>query len=58
VFGFIISLVIEILQLLFVEGRCMDVDDLILNTLGVVIGWSIFKAIKFLVKKNEKNITG
>ncbi len=38
------SLVIEITQLLFFE-RASDVDDLILNTLGVAIGAAIYFAV-------------
>lgn len=52
ILGFTTSLTIEILQFLFAEGRRMDVDDLILNTLGVAIGWGIFKTIKSLIRKN------
>lgn len=50
--GFGTSLIIEILQLPL--DRVSDVDDLILNTLGYVIGYSIYllvKRIKRLVKK-------
>ena len=44
------SLFIEIAQLLFFD-RCSDVDDLILNTTGVVIGALIYFGIKKLRKK-------
>lgn len=47
--GFATSFSIEILQFLFADGRCMDVDDLILNTLGVAIGWCIIKTVKLLI---------
>lgn len=56
ILGFTTSLAIEILQFLFVEGRRMDVDDLILNTLGVAIGWCIFKIIKFFIVRNQESI--
>lgn len=49
--GFGISLVIEITQLFFVEGRCMDVDDLILNTMGAAAGWVLYYVIKCLNRK-------
>lgn len=39
--GFLISLTIEILQLPFYT-RCSDVNDLILNTLGVMTGYGIY----------------
>ena len=46
------SLFIEITQLPFFD-RCSDVDDLILNTTGILIGALIYFAIKLL--KNCKN---
>ena len=48
--GAMISLVIEILQLPF-EGRASDVDDLILNTLGCVIGYGIYALVRKLKRK-------
>lgn len=46
--GFLISLSIEITQLFL--DRVTDVDDLILNTLGVIIGLLVYKCVK---KKNN-----
>ena len=46
--GFLISLSIEITQLFL--DRVTDVDDLILNTLGVIIGVLVYKCVK--KKKN------
>lgn len=43
--GFLISLTIEIIQLPFAV-RCSDVDDLILNTLGCVIGYGILSLVR------------
>ena len=43
--GFFISLCIEITQLPF-SVRATDIDDLILNTLGVIIGYWIYALIK------------
>lgn len=40
--GFLISLSIEIIQLPFAV-RASDIDDLILNTLGVVMGYGIYR---------------
>ena len=45
--GAMISLCIEIIQLPF-SVRASDVDDLILNTLGVAIGYGICAAVKRL----------
>ena len=39
--GFLLSLLVEVFQLVSKVGR-FDVDDLMLNTLGVVIGYSFF----------------
>lgn len=43
--GALISLFIEILQLPF-PSRASDVDDLILNTMGVAIGYGIYAAFR------------
>ena len=48
------SLFIEITQLPFFD-RCSDVDDLILNTTGILIGALIYFGIKLL--KNRKSRT-
>lgn len=45
--GAMISLCIEIIQLPF-SVRASDVDDLILNVLGVAIGYGIYAAVKRL----------
>ena len=45
--GALISLSIEILQLPF-ASRATDVDDLLLNTLGVIVGYGIYTAVKRL----------
>jgi glycopeptide antibiotics resistance protein len=52
--GFSISLLIEVIQLCFVQGRHFDVDDLMLNTLGVVIGWCIYKIFLALINSFNK----
>ena len=41
--GALISLCTEILQLPF-PARATDIDDLILNTLGVAVGYGIYAA--------------
>lgn len=43
--GFIFSLVIEISQL-FVNYRATDVNDLIMNTLGTLAGWLLYRILK------------
>ena len=48
--GFLISLSIEILQLPFAV-RASDVDDLILNSLGCLMGYGIYLIIKRIQKK-------
>ena len=48
--GFLISFTIEIIQLPFAV-RCSDVDDLILNTAGCIIGYGIFA----LCRKRDRN---
>lgn len=45
--GAFISLCIEILQLPF-ASRASDIDDIILNTLGVAIGYGIYALVKKL----------
>ena len=51
--GMIISLCTEILQLPF-ASRATDIDDLILNTLGVAVGYEIYTAIKNLKHSNSR----
>ena len=50
--GFGFTLLIEVSQLLFYE-RCSDIDDLILNTAGVIIGAMIYFGICAI--KTKKN---
>ena len=46
------SLVIEILQLPFYD-RVSDIDDLLLNTLGFILGYLIYLSVKRLKKKGS-----
>lgn len=48
-----ISLCIEIIQLPF-SVRATDIDDFILNTLGVIIGYGIYTGTQFLKKSVKK----
>ncbi len=50
--GFGVSLTIEILQLPFF-GRSSDIDDLILNTLGYLLGYGIYLCVKKLRRKEK-----
>ena len=49
----IVSLSIECVQL--VIGRCFDVDDILLNLVGGIIGYYIFKFLNIVIKKMSKS---
>ena len=59
IFGFSMSLAIELLQIL--TYRATDINDLIANTVGAVLGYFVFRVIscmfpsktKFATRKNE-----
>ena len=42
--GFCFSLAVECLQ--YFTGRSVDIDDLILNTLGAAVGWLLWRIFK------------
>ena len=48
--GFAVSLLIETIQLITHRGW-FDVDDLLLNTVGTIIGHALYR--QFLCKENE-----
>ena len=50
--GALISLCIEIIQLPFFE-RTSDIDDLLLNTLGVAIGYLIYTLVHKLIMRKR-----
>lgn len=50
--GFIFSFIIEFFQLF--NFRASDIDDLIMNTLGCLIGYIIYKIFLILFKKIDK----
>ena len=52
--GTLFSLCIEIIQLPFYD-RCTDVDDIILNTIGMLIGAVVFFGIRGIVRVVKKN---
>ena len=50
--GFLISLTIEIIQLPFAV-RASDIDDLILNTAGIMIGYGIYALVRCLGRRKK-----
>jgi Glycopeptide antibiotics resistance protein len=46
-----VSLLIEIVQLLFYLGTC-DIDDLILNVVGSLLGYGVYRSFKNLYNRN------
>lgn len=51
--GMLISAGIEVLQLA-TRARALDIDDVILNTLGMAIGWGIFKVAAAAIRRTPK----
>lgn len=56
VYGFAASVLVEIIQLAFAMGAA-DIDDVILNTLGAVIGYVAYRIINRCIKNLEKMLT-
>ena len=52
--GFALSLIVEIIQLVYKLGE-FEVDDLIMNTLGAVIGATVFPLVGFISSKFLKH---
>lgn len=52
VFGFLFSLIIELSQLL--NNRATDIDDLLANTLGALVGFGAFKLWELLSARAER----
>lgn len=50
--GVVFSLAIEISQLLFYD-RCSDIDDLILNSLGYIVGYGILLLVRKLSVRSD-----
>ena len=57
VYGFAESVFVEIIHLAFAMGAA-DIDDVILNTLGAVIGYIAYRIINRCIKNREKMLTG
>ncbi len=53
--GITFSLIIELSQLF--NGRITDIDDLLMNTLGALIGWVIFRLLKEHLSKLQDKVT-
>jgi glycopeptide antibiotics resistance protein len=52
-FGFVFSLMLETLQLVFKVGS-FDVDDILLNTIGGVLGYIVFVVCNLLRRRNDR----
>ena len=50
--GFSLSTIIEILQMF--SGRMSEMDDIIMNTLGTLIGFALYKIIFHFIKNKMK----
>jgi len=51
--GLFIGIILELLQVIFKSG-ILDIDDIILNSLGVIIGYLLFIFIYGIFKKYYK----
>lgn len=51
--GFLLTLVLEILQLILKAG-IFDVDDIILNTAGALVGYQIFRICRFRCRRGNR----
>ncbi len=51
--GFMVSLAVETIQLVLDVG-VFDVDDLILNTVGTIVGYALFRLIVYMIGKRER----
>ena len=53
---FIVSISIEIVQL--VIGRCFDVDDILLNIIGGMLGYFLYRLLYLITEKMSKKTIG
>lgn len=51
--GFLLSLAIELMQLA-IPGRATDVDDLIFNTLGTMLGVLAFLSLNHIIRNRSR----
>lgn len=54
-FGITFSFIIELSQLF--NRRITDIDDLLMNTLGALIGWIIFRLLKEYLSKLQDKVS-
>lgn len=52
--GFCFSTLIELMQLFTQRGHC-QVDDVITNTFGALLGWTLFCFVRFCAKRLREN---
>lgn len=52
--GLIVVVIIEILQPIF--GRAFDMNDIILNSLGILLSATVFFAVKHILRRKETNL--
>ena len=50
--GLVFSLLIELVQRISCRG-CFDPDDVLLNTIGLIIGFELLRVLKWLRNKNK-----
>jgi glycopeptide antibiotics resistance protein len=55
-FSFELSLCVELLQLVFKLG-CFDVDDLLLNTLGGMLGYLIYRITHHFNRRKKRHVS-
>lgn len=48
--GFLTIILVEILQLFTLRGRC-DVDDVLLNMVGIILGYALWRLGQWICKK-------
>lgn len=53
IWSFLFSLTIETIQLLYKIG-IFDVDDLLLNTIGGIIGYILYRMVRYIFYKKRK----
>ncbi|MGF6375666.1 glycopeptide antibiotics resistance protein [Clostridiales Family XIII bacterium PM5-7] len=57
IYGILTSFSIEMIQMLFI-GRLADIDDLIANTIGCLLGYAFFQLLSRLIEKHNVKTIG
>lgn len=52
--GLISIVLVEICQLFTLRGRC-DVDDVLLNMLGIAMGYALWRIVRYFQRKRKKH---